>query len=153
MKNSNNEKLYTIHDIIGLFPRCTEAMVRNYRWKTGIGRQIEKIIFYTADEVMQFVEDTEFKHISRRSQIYNYIKKHPGITEKQLCKIMPYPEYSTKSILADISQKEYLQDYPDLYEEDNGGLYVVGYEKISSQKNFTKSEGMFFTTCKMREEN
>ena len=149
-KTSNN--LYTIDYILDLFPRCTEFMVRNYRWKTGIGRVIDGIVHYTSDEITKFMEDTEFENIARRTMLYNYIKNHPGVKEEELHKYLPFSKQVIGTLLVDISQPEYMGDYPDLYEEDDGGLYVKGYEKVSKYKSYTKNEGIFYSV-KRRKNN
>ena len=136
-------ELYTIQDIIELFPRCTEAMVRNYRHKTGIGRWVDGIVYYTADEVTKFVEDTEFLNIARRTVIYEYLKHHPGTTERELQQVMPYSKIITSIILADISMPEYMRDYNGLYEDDNGRLFVEGCEHMNPSRRFSRKEGFF----------
>lgn len=136
-------ELYTIQDILELFPRCTEAMVRNYRHKTGIGKWVDGIVYYTADEVTKFVEDTEFQNIARRTVIYEYLKHHPATTEQELQQVMPYSKIITSIILADISMPEYMNNYKGLYEDDNGRLFVEGYESINASKHFSKQEGFF----------
>jgi hypothetical protein len=145
MKESNAPRLYTIDDIVVLFPRCTEFMVRNYRYKTKIGTVIDSVVYYTADEVTKFVEDVEFENIARRRILYEYIKHHPGVKEKDLSKYLPYSKQVLSSLLIDISSVEYLKDYPNLYEEDDGGLFVEGFEKIPETKQCTKTEGIFFS--------
>lgn len=144
MKNLEN-KLYSMEDILNLFPRCTEAMVRNYRWKHGIGSVVNGVIQYTEIEVMKFIEDTEFENIKRRNSVYEYIKLHPGITEEQLVNFLPYPKYMTRNILAEISLPEYYKLYDGLYEDDNGRLFVSGFERVLQDKKFSNSEGIFFS--------
>lgn len=144
MKNLEN-KLYSMEDILNLFPRCTEAMVRNYRWKHGIGSVVDGVIQYTEIEVMKFIEDTEFENIKRRNSVYEYIKLHPGITEEQLVNFLPYPKYMTRNILAEISLPEYYKLYDGLYEDDNGRLFVSGFERVLQDKKFSNSEGIFFS--------
>ena len=139
------EQLYTIDDIITLFPRCTEYMVRNYRWKTKIGHVIDNVVYYTADEVTRFVEDVEFENISRRKILYEYIKYHPGVKEDDLYRFLPYSKQIISTLLVDISSPEYLSEFPDLYEEDDGGLYIIGHERIHDTKKCTKNEGIFFS--------
>lgn len=134
-----------MEDILNLFPRCTEAMVRNYRWKHGIGSVVDGVIQYTEIEVMKFIEDTEFENIKRRNSVYEYIKLHPGITEEQLVNFLPYPKYMTRNILAEISLPEYYKLYDGLYEDDNGRLFVSGFERVLQDKKFSNSEGIFFS--------
>lgn len=136
-------EMYTIQDITTLFPRCTEAMVRNYRYKTGIGVFVEGVVYYTADEVTRFVEDTEFQNIARRTVLYEYIKSHPGTTERELQEVMPYSKIVTSILLADISMPEYADLYGGLYEDDNGRLFVKGHERINASKRFSNREGFF----------
>ena len=70
MKESESPKLYTIDDIIKLFPRCTDYMVRNWRHKTKKGMLIDGVVYYTVDEVTEFVELTEFeKYCSKKNII------------------------------------------------------------------------------------
>lgn len=154
MKNckTSNEKLYTIDYIIEMFPRCTESMVRNYRYKTKIGTLIDGVVYYTADEVTRFIEDTEFENIARRKKLYSYIKEHPGVKEDDLYKYLPFSKQVINTLLIEISQPEYLDDYPDLYEEDDGGLYVIGYELVNKNKTYTKNEGIFYS-IKRRKKN
>jgi hypothetical protein len=38
--------------------------------------------------------------------------------------------------------------YPGLYEEDDGGLFIEGYEKISEEKRCSRTEGIFFSIKK-----
>lgn len=148
MKKSGDNILYTIEDIVSLFPRCTEFMVRNWRYKTKAGEIIDGIIYYTADEVTQFVEETEFTNILRRNEVYETIKKFPGITEEQLCNYLPFPKYMTRNLLAEISESEHLDNYKGLYEEDDEGLYVEGFEKINKDKICNKNEGIFLPNKK-----
>lgn len=145
MKESESPKLYTIDDIIKLFPRCTDYMVRNWRHKTKKGILIDGVVYYTVDEVTEFVELTEFENIARRKILYEYIKYHPGVKEEDLSKFLPYSKQVIGTLLMDISSPEYLSEFPDLYEEDDGGLYVEGFEKIASTKICSKNEGIFFS--------
>jgi hypothetical protein len=147
------KEYYTIDDIIKLFPRCTTFMVRNYRYKTKIGLQIDGVVYYTADEVTKFIEDVEFENIARRTVLYEYIKHHPGVKEKDLYKYLPYPKQTIANLLVDISTIDYVKQYPGLYEEDDGGLFVEGFERIPESKQCTKTEGIFFSVKKRRRSN
>ena len=84
------------------------------------------------------------KNIARRKILYEYIKYHPGVKEEDLSKFLPYSKQVIGTLLVDISSVEYLKEFPDLYEEDDGGLYVEGFEKIASTKVCSKNEGIFF---------
>lgn len=144
----HKDKLYSLTEVLDMFPRCTESMVRNYRWKHGIGTTVDGELKYTEEEVMRFIEDTEFENIKKRNSIYEYIKTHPGITEDQLVEFLPYPKYMTRNLLAEISSTEYCDTYKGVYEDDGGKLFVEGYEQVHADKQFSNIEGIFFSVKK-----
>lgn len=145
MKDLKEGKVYTMEEVLQTFPRCTESMVRNYRWKHSIGHFVDGELRFTEEEVMRFVEDTEFENIKKRNSVYEYIKSHPGITEEQLVEFLPYPKYMSRNILAEISSLEYYKTYSGLYEDEDGRLYVEGFERVPSDKRFSDTEGIFFS--------
>ena len=135
------KELYTINEIVKLFPRCTNYMVVNYRWKYKVGKKIHHRVYFTNEEVQTFIETIELDFMKRRTYMYEFIKFHPGILDRRLFKYIEWTPSITAKILADISEKEYLDQFPDLYEDDNDRQYIKGFELV---KKYTKEHGIFY---------
>ena len=151
---------YIISEIVDLFPRCTPSMVHNYRYKHKIGTNVDGRIVYTKEEVYRFINDVELENIKMRRILYNYIKHHPGIKDEELYKYISsdsdieklgfnWSRERTATLLADISSKEYIDDYPGLYEKSDDRLYVTNNE-INTNKRYNILSGIFLDMLKKK---
>lgn len=137
--------IYTMKEVTKVFPRCTIFMVKNYRFKHGIGTNIGGRVFFTKDEVEQFVEDVESENIKMRRILFDFIKTHPGLKDSNLHNHLkaPFTKHRTSSLLADISSPKFYKDFKGLYEDDNSCLYVEGHE-INLNKKYDRNNGIFY---------
>lgn len=118
--------LYSVNDIVETYG-ISISVLRNYRWKNKVGRNIDRRVYLTLEELQDFLDDTELKNEKYREKIYEIIKNNPSIKEKYLHKRIGLTKAVTSSLLADMT---YMHKYKDLYEDDYGGLYVAGYDNV-----------------------
>lgn len=118
--------LYSVNDVVETYG-VSISILRNYRWKNKIGRNINGRVYLTLKELQDFLDETELKNEGYRERIYEIIKENPSIKEKELHKMVGLTRAVTASLLADMT---YMYKYKDLYEDDFGRLYVAGYDKV-----------------------
>jgi len=140
-----NKEIYTINEIVELFPRCTRFIVINYRWKYKVGKNVNHKIYFTKKEVDKFIEETESENMKLRCELYNFIKNHPGLKDSNIYNHLnkKFTKNRTQNLLADISMQEYQDKYPGVYEDDESRLFVIGFE-IKLNKKYDKKNGIFY---------
>lgn len=105
---------------------------RNYRFRKNegkkIGRRIGKELYFTLDEIKIYMQYNERRKLKELKRLYNVIKRNPGVKEEELPFIFGKSKENTINMLTDISLPPYCYNYKGLYEEDDGGLFVKGFE-------------------------
>ena len=137
--------LYDLKKILQKYPRCSSSMIRNYRWKTGIGVNINNHVYFTEKEVDKFIEDVESENEKMRNYLYNFIKLNPGIRDCDLHQHLGkrFTKSKTQELLADISEEYSSGKYHSLYEDDESRLFVEGHE-LNLEKEYDIKNGIFY---------
>lgn len=144
------ETLFTLEEVLELNPDLNEQMVRNYRFnsKNKIGRKINKKLYFSEKDIDKMLNITVKYYNRLRDKMFNFLKNHPCVPDKMLHlylrkydKKTGWSKDLTSKILADLSDEDCKEKYCGLYEDENGFLFIEGYEQI---KKRTKKTGFFY---------